>query len=258
MKIDEKNNQIIQEDGSVVKLYSAEGFKIISDLWLKVGWDQMHLYSFTWLGRPIIQIPDDMIRIQEVIYSIKPDLIIETGIAHGGSLIYYASICKAINKGRILGIDIEIRPHNRKAIENHEMFDLITLIEGDSVDNKILNEVEKNILEKDKTIIVILDSAHNYNHVLKEINAYSKYVSVGSYIVVTDGSQEYLNVTPRAKKDYPKYCKSWNIDNPKKATEDFIAKNKNFKVVEPEFPFNEGNIDFRITHWPFCYVQRIK
>lgn len=257
MKIDIENQVINLNNNSSIPLYSPDGFKIVSDLWLKVGWDQKYLYEFTWMGRPIIQLPDDMVRIQEVIYSIKPDLIIETGIAHGGSLIYYASICKAMNKGRILGIDIEIRPHNRKAIENHEMFYLITMIEGDSVDDKILSEVENNILEKDKTILVILDSAHDYKHVLSELKSYSKYVSVESYIVVTDGSQEYLNVTPRAKKDYPTYCESWETNNPKKATEDFTAKNNNFKVVEPEFPFNEGNIDFRVTHWPSAFIKRL-
>jgi cephalosporin hydroxylase len=99
--------------------------------WPKVGWNQKFVYTFSWMGRPIIQLPEDMIRIQEVIYTVKPDLIIKTGVAHGGSLIYYASLCKAMGKGRIIGVDIKIRPHNRKAIEKHELFSYINLIEWD-------------------------------------------------------------------------------------------------------------------------------
>lgn len=256
INIDIENEVIKIDYNLIIPLYSPEGFKIISDLWLKVGWDQKYMYTFSWLGRPVIQIPDDMMRIQEVIYSIKPDLIIETGIAHGGSLIYYASICKAMNKGRVLGVDVEIRPHNRKAIEHHELFDLITLIEGDSIDIETLNQVENCIKEDDKVIIVILDSAHNYDHVLGELIAYSKYVSIGSYIVVTDGSQEYLGGTLRAKKDYPEYCKTWNTNNPKKAAENFVSNNRNFQITEPTFPFNESNIDFRVTNWPSAFVKR--
>lgn len=256
--IDNEKGEIKIDDDKTVPLYSPEGFKIISDIWLKVGWDQKHMYTFSWLGRPIIQIPDDMVRMQEVIYSIKPDLIIETGIAHGGSLIYYASICKAMNKGRVLGVDIEIRAHNRKAIESHELFGMITLIEGSSIASETLRRVEACIKKEDRTILVILDSAHTYDHVLAEIKAYSKYVSVGSYIVVTDGLQEKLSTTARAKKDYSQVCSTWKTNNPKKAAEDFVLDNKNFKMVEPAFPFNESNLDFRITDWPSAFLKRIK
>jgi len=257
MNIDELNNQIIQDDGTTINLYSPEGFKIISDFWIKIGWDQKYLYGFTWMGRPIIQNPDDMIRMQELIYSIKPDLVIETGIAHGGSLIYYASILHAIGHGCVVGVDIEIRPHNRKAIEDHELFHLIHLIEGSSTDISIINQVEAYTGEDNK-IIVILDSAHDYEHVLNELNLYSKFVSKGSYIVVTDGSQAYLNDTPRAKKDYSGYVETWEHNNPKKAAEDFVLKNLEFTIVEPEFPFNEGNIDFRVTHWPSAFLRKNK
>ena len=256
MRIDIEN-QVINIDNTTISLYSPEGFKIISDLWLKVGWDQKYLYGFTWMGRPIIQNPDDMVRMQEVIFSIKPDFIIETGIAHGGSLIYYASLLHAIGNGRVVGIDIEIRPYNRKAIEEHELFGLIDMVEGSSTDTLILKQVE-NIVGNDNKIIVILDSAHDYDHVLDELKLYSKFVSKGSYIVVTDGSQEYLQETPRAKKDYPGYVETWHHNNPKKAAEDFVKENLKFEIVEPEFPFNEGNIDFRVTHWPSAFIRKIK
>ena len=257
MKIEEKNNKIINEDGSTSTLYSPEGFKAISDLWVKIGWDQKYLYGFSWLGRPIIQNPDDMIRVQEVIYDIKPDYIIETGIAHGGSLIYYASILNSIGKGRVIGIDIEIRKHNRKAIENHELFNLIDLYEGSSIEPSIIDQIKEKV-GKNQKILVILDSAHDYKHVIKELQLYKQFVSLSSYIVVTDGSQEYLHDTPRAKKDYPGYAETWNNNNPKKAAEDFVKENNNFKIIEPEFIFNEGNINFRVTHWPSAFVKRNK
>ena len=186
------------------------------------------------------------------------DLIIETGIAQVGSLVYYASICKIMGKGRVLGVDIEIRPHNRNAIENHELFNLITLVEGDSIGVETQNQIVNCIKEDDNVIIVILDSAHDYDHVLGELTAFRDYDSVGSYIVVTDGSQEYLNMTLRAKTDYPEYCKTWDTNNPKKAAEDFISTNRNFQIVEPKFSFNESNIDFRVTNWPSAFLKRIK
>src|SRR6266540_3002554 len=113
---------IIQNDSLIVdtsngqqtvSIYSPEGFKILSDLWAKSGWSQRYSYTFTWMGRPIIQLPDDILRIQELIFNLKPDVIVETGIAHGGSLIFYASLCKVLGKGRVVGVDIEIRPDNR-------------------------------------------------------------------------------------------------------------------------------------------------
>jgi len=256
MIIDSYRQVIILDDNSEVPLYTPEGFRAISDLWLQVGWDQKHFYGMTWMGRPIIQLPDDLVRIQEVIYSVKPDVVLETGIAHGGSLIFYASLLKGINKGHVIGVDIEIRPHNRKAIEEHELFDLVNLIEGNSIDKKTLIQVDE-LLEDNDDVIVILDSAHNYNHVYKELELYSKYVSVGSYIVVTDGSQEYLHVTPRAKKDYEGSVDTWETNNPKRAAEDFVENNPEFVIIEPEFPFNEGNIGFRVTYWPSAFIKRM-
>jgi cephalosporin hydroxylase len=246
--------QTIETENTILPLYSPEGFRLISDLWLKVGWDQKHLYGFTWMGRPIIQIPDDMIRIQEVIYSLKPDFIIETGVAHGGSLIFMASLCKAIGTGRIIGVDIEIRPHNRKAIEDHELYEWITLFEGDSIAQNTFHQVAENIKDEDK-VLVILDSCHTYEHVLAELRLYSQLVTKGSYIVVTDGLQELLGDTPRAKKEYSG-CDEWINDNPKKAAEAFVREDKNFVICEPKFPFQEGNIDFRITHWPAAFLLK--
>src|SRR3989344_4960491 len=255
MQIDTQKQIIILPDGKQVPLYSQEGFRLVSEVWLQVGWDQKHLYGFSWLGRPLFQIPDDMVRLQEVIYRLKPDVIIETGIAHGGGLVFYASLLKAMGKGKVIGVDIEIRPHNRKAMEEHFLAPYITMIEGSSIAPDVVAEVKKHILNGAQTLI-ILDSDHTHGHVLAELRAYAPFVSVGSYIVATDGSMEFLGETPRAKKQYPKVA-DWGWDNPKKAALDFVAENQDFVIEEPKFPFNEGEIDFRVTHWPSPYVKRM-
>lgn len=252
---------MISIDGDIIKIYddknkpveynigTPEAFSILSDLWIRAGWDTKYVYSFTWLGRPIIQLPEDMFRLQEVIYKIKPDVIIETGIAHGGGLIFYASLCKAMGKGKIIGVDIEIRPHNRKAIETHELFEFMTLFEGSSISKEILERVELEIT-KDSKIMVFLDSNHSKEHVLAELNAYSKFVSVGSYIVAMDGIMENMVGAPRSQKD-------WNWNNPKAAAEEFVKNNKDFIIEEPEFDFNEGVIKKRVTYWPGAFIKRI-
>ena len=235
IKVDEKNDLLIVEGDEGLKIYeirSPEAFSIISKLWLRSGWDTKYVYSFTWLGRPIIQLPEDMFRVQEVIYRIKPDVIIETGIAHGGSLVFYAGLCKAMAQGRVIGIDIEIRPHNRKAIEEHELFEYISLVEGNSVDEQIVNSV-KTMVKPGERGFVVLDSKHSKQHVLGELNAYSDLVAVDSYIVACDGIMESLVGAPRSSEDW-----AWN--NPKAAAEEFVRNHDNFIIEEPEFRFNEG------------------
>lgn len=239
----------VSANDKVYEIGTNEGFKIISDAWIRSGWDTKYVYSFAWLGRPIIQLPEDMIRMQEVIFDIKPDVVIETGVAHGGSLIFYASLFKAMEKGRVVGIDIEIRPHNRKAIEDHFLSNYITIVEGSSTDNKTIDKV-KELIHPNEKAIVILDSNHTYSHVLDELRLYSQFVSVGSYIVSTDGIMEYVVGAPRTQPD-------WNMNNPKKAAEDFVKENKNFIIVEPTFPFNEGLVKERVTYWPSAFIKRI-
>ncbi|HYV91943.1 MAG TPA: CmcI family methyltransferase [Chitinophagales bacterium] len=252
IKIDTAKGVLIIEEGSIertVDLGSADGFRIVSDIWLRSGWDAKYVYSFSWLGRPIIQLPDDLLRIQEVIFNVKPDVIIETGVAHGGSLIFYATLCKAMDHGRVIGIDIEIRPHNRKAIEEHFLFPFITLIEGSSVDEKIVSSVQQQV-KPDEKVLVLLDSNHTKQHVLDELNVYSPLVTLNSYIVATDGIMEKLEGAPRSAAD-------WNWNNPKKAAEEFARENKNFIIEEPAFLFNEGIITERVTYWPSAFIKRI-
>ena len=143
----EQKRLTVQREGEPLEypLYSPEAFSALSEAWLKVGWGVKYTYGFSWMGRPIIQLPDDMVRIQEVIYRVRPDVVIETGVAHGGSLIFYASLFKAMGVGRVIGVDIEIRPHNRQAIESHELSSYITLVEGSSTDAAIVGRVAAQI-----------------------------------------------------------------------------------------------------------------
>lgn len=243
LSIDE-NNEI-----QTLDLYSKEAFERISQQWVRVGWDQKYPYTFSWMGRPIIQLPEDMLRIQEVIYQLKPDLIIETGVAHGGSLIFYSSLCKAIGSGRVVGIDVEIRPHNRQAIESHELFDFITLIEGCSVSDEVVSQVKKLIQPHDK-VLVILDSNHTYEHVSKELECYSEFVTPESYIVATDGVMADLVDVPRGQSD-------WKLNNPECAAIAFAKRHPEFTIEQPFWPFNESQLDQNITHWPSAWLRRV-
>lgn len=254
MHIEVNGNTLViyGEDGHQKKLSigSPEAFQILSRLWLRSGWDTKYVYSFSWMGRPIIQLPEDMLRIQEIIYRIKPDVLIETGIAHGGSLIFYASIFKAMEKGRVIGVDIEIRPDNRKAIETHELYDRITMIEGSSIDDNIVGKVRATI-KKDERGLVILDSNHTKAHVLAELRAYAAFVAVNSYIVACDGIMQEVAGAPRTSPE-------WVTDNPQYAVKEFLAERDDFILEEPALPFNEGSITQRVTYWPNAFLRRTK
>jgi cephalosporin hydroxylase len=233
---------------TTLPLNSPEAFAVISRAWLRAGWDAKYVYSFTWLGRPVIQLPEDLIRVQEVVYTVKPTVIIETGVAHGGSLIFYASLLKAMGGGHVIGIDIEIRPPNRRAIEEHELASAISLIEGSSTAPSVLANVKALLQPEDRTF-VMLDSNHSKQHVLDELNAYSSLVSPGSYIVAADGIMADLVGAPRSSEDW-----AWN--NPRAAVTEFLQQNSDFELHEPAFLFNEGTVVERVTYWPGSFIRR--
>jgi cephalosporin hydroxylase len=242
----------LEENGAreVMPLYDKRAFEIVSRHWVKLGWDQKYPYCFSWMGRPIIQLPEDMIRMQEAIFAIKPDVIVETGVAHGGSLIFYSSLCKAMDKGRVIGIDIEIRPHNRAALEAHPLFDRINLIEGSSIAPDVTARV-KGLIQPGETVLVILDSNHSYAHVTAELDAYADLVSPGSYIVATDGVMMEVADAPRGKPE-------WITDNPTMAARAFAARRSDFIIEQPAWPFNESALDANVTHWPDAWLKRVK
>lgn len=234
-------------------LLTKQGFKKISKYWLRSGWDNKHVYTFSWLGRPIIQLPEDLIRIQEFFFTEKPDLIVETGIAHGGGLIFYSHVLRSIKKNfNVVGVDIDIRKHNYKAIINHPeyKFKKIKMFTGSSVDQKILKKLKKFFIKSKKTI-VLLDSDHSFNHVYNELVEYSKLIKKGSFIIACDAIEPFLgNDAPRLRKGYIK-------NNPLMAIRKFLKENKEFKLVEPKFLFNESKINFRVTYWPHCFLKKI-
>ena len=219
-KFDERNKKFVK------KLGENKSLKKLSNKWMVESSLNEYSYHFKWLGRPIIQFPQDIVALQEIIWNIKPDLIIETGIARGGSLIFSASILELLGKGKVLGIDIEIRKENMKKILEHPLSKRIKMIEGSSIDENTINQVYK-MAKKYKKIMVILDSNHSHNHVLSELKAYSKLVKKGSYLIVFDTVIEDI-----PKKYSKKLIKgNWSkTDNPKTAVREFLKENKRFKI----------------------------
>ena len=211
----------------------------ISKAWIEKITPHKWAYNFTWLGRPAIQFPNDAWAVQELIWKIKPDLIIETGIAHGGSLIYSASMLALLDlcelneendlynrsnsKRKVLGIDIDIRNHNRIAIESHPLSKLIQMIEGSSIDPKVINSV-KEISKSYSRIMVLLDSNHTYEHVFQELIAYAPLVTPNSYCIVFDTIVEDMP-------DHLSENRPWGPGNsPKTAVREFLKINSKFEI----------------------------
>jgi len=243
------DNSTISVDGQPDQdLYSSYSFGHIANLWTNIGWVRKYSYAFSWMGRPIIQLPDDMVRTQEAIWEIKPDVIIETGVAHGGSLIYYASLMEAMGHGQVIGVDIEIRPQNRTAIEAHPMFSRITLVEGDSTDAEVVGEVAK-MIEPHHKVMVILDSNHLKAHVAGELTAYADFVSRGSYLIVCDGIMQKVAGMPRTGSD-------WEWNNPISAIDDFLGSRSDFVEVVPSRPFDESLEVPDCSHHPRGWLKR--
>ncbi|MDI7260208.1 MAG: cephalosporin hydroxylase family protein [Thermodesulfobacteriota bacterium] len=205
-----------------------------------------YTYHFTWLGQPIIQLPQDIVAVQELIWRVQPDFIIETGIAHGGSLILSASILELLgSNGHVLGIDIEIQEHNRAAILQHPLAKRITMLEGSSVDENVIAKV-RSFAKNKKRVFVMLDSDHTHNHVLEELKLYSPLVSRGSYLIVFDTAIE--DMPPNF---YPN--RSWGKgNNPKTAVWEFLKTNDRF-VVDKEIEHK-----LLITVAPDGYLRCVK
>lgn len=231
-------------------LYSKEAFERVSQLWVECGWAMKYTYTFSWLGRPVIQLPEDMLRAQEVIFGVRPTVIVETGVAHGGSLVYWASLLRVLGGGRVVGVDVEIRAHNRAAIEAHFLSGDIALVEGDSVSSETVSRVRALTKAEDR-VLVFLDSNHSKAHVRAELEAYAPLVSVGSYIVATDGVMQHVSRAPRASAD-------WTWNNPSEAAKEFAAAHPEFVLENPPWPFNESTLTEPVTHWPSAWLRRAR
>ncbi len=208
--------------------------------------DARYSYNFTWMGLPIIQYPQDIMAMQELIFKIKPDCIIETGIARGGSLIFYSSMLELLgNRGKVIGIDVDIREHNRRRIMEHPLYRNIEMLEGSSVSPELFNEVKMKT-SASECIMVVLDSNHTHEHVLAELELYSGLVSLNSYCVVFDTIIEDL---PAGTYD----DRPWDIgNNPKTAVKEFLRKNQNF-VTDPAI---DNKLLLSVA--PEGYLKRIK
>ena len=205
-------------------IYTKEGFWALADLFTRAGWHHRLPYEVTWLGVPIIQIPEDVLAMQELLWRVRPDVVVECGVAHGGALVLYASILDLVGKGRVIGIDVEIRKYNRLAIESHPMSKRITLVEGSSVDEEVSRGVHGSI-RPGEAVMVALDSNHGREHVREELERYAPLVTPGSYVVVFDTVMPLVADSPRAGED-------WSEDNPLEAVRDFLGSHPEFTLDE--------------------------
>lgn len=203
-------------------LYSSEGVELLDALKLKQAAEFKAMYEPTWMGVRIIQMPSDIVAIQEAIWRARPDIVVECGVAHGGSLILTASILEVLGAGRVIGVDVEIRPHNRELIEAHPLHDRIDLIEGDSVARETVERVRAECAHADR-VMVVLDSNHSTDHVLAELRSYSTLVPSGGYMIVMDGAQGLVSDIPRGQA-------SWSGDNPLEAVRLFLEENGEFEI----------------------------
>jgi cephalosporin hydroxylase len=217
---DERNRRFIEDMGRNEELREA------SREWFLRASRAEYSYHFRWMGLPIIQFPQDILAMQELIWTTQPDLIVETGIARGGSLVFYASMLELLGReGRVIGIDIDIRQPNRDAIEGHPMFRRIDLIEGSSVAGEVVREV-KRLSSGRGTVLVVLDSNHTHDHVLQELQLYSPLVGLGGYVVVFDTVIESMPTGSFPGRPWDKG------NNPATAVRTFLDENDRFEVDE--------------------------
>ncbi len=211
--------------------------------WTQTAWENKIDYEVNLLGVPIIQNPYDMIAMQELIFNEKPDVIVETGIAHGGSIIYYASLLELLGHGKVIGIDVDIRAHNRKLLDKHPMIKRVTMIEGSSIDPQVISRVKK-MIQPGQKVLVLLDSDHRRPHVLAEMNLYQDIATKGSYIVVFDTFMPYLARLKGASADFKK-------NSAMDAVKLFMKGNKSFLI---DTTYNK----FYVTSCPQGFLKKIK
>jgi cephalosporin hydroxylase len=216
-----------RNERAIGAMAADDSFRALSREWFARASTYEYSYHFTWLGRPIIQFPEDMLVLQEIIWKVAPDVIIETGIAHGGSLVFSASLLELLGgeQRRVIGVDIDIRLHNRVAIEAHPLFRRIRLIEGSSIDPEVVERVRAGV-QPGERVLVILDSNHTHSHVLRELELYSPLVEKGSYLIALDTIIEAM--PPEFSRDRP-----WGPgNNPQTAVEEFLSRTDRFEVDE--------------------------
>ncbi|MCU1488173.1 MAG: Cephalosporin hydroxylase [Actinomycetia bacterium] len=202
-------------------LYDPAAMPVLAELWTRAGWQNRLSYEVTWLGIPMIQVPEDIVMLQELVWKIRPTVVVECGVAHGGALVFYAGMLELLGHGRVIGVDVEIRKYNRLAIESHPLSDRIRLIEGSSTAPDILDQVRAEI-RSDDVVLVLLDSNHTAEHVRAELEAYAPMVTPGSYVVVFDSVMTLVHDAPNGKP-------TWTDDNPVTAVNGFLGTHPDFE-----------------------------
>lgn len=242
----------IDDGGSTrtVGLYTKDAFEAVSREWTRIGWALRHYFTFTWQGLPVLQLPEDLLRLQEIAYRQRPDVIVETGVYQGGSLLFLATLCKTMDHGRVIGIDQHIPEQVRTALESHQLAPWISLIEGDSVSGDVVSKVRGQI-GKDDSVLVLLDSDHSAKHVRAELEAYAPLVTLNSYLIATDGVMRDLT-------DVPGGDPSWVTDNPFEAATAFAAAHPEFEQAAPAWPCDESGIASSATYWPGAWLRRLR
>lgn len=245
----------LEQKKRISKQFNDKQFKNLTNLWTKKALQDGYIYNFTWEGIPIIKFPSDLIVFQEIIQKVKPDLIIETGVAHGGSLVFYASMQRIYsNKARTIGVEIDFRKHNKENCKKLFQKYKIEVINKSSVDGEV-KKILKNKIRKFKKVLVFLDSDHSHNHVLAELNMYSEFVSKNSYLICTDTIIDFM---PKGffLKDWQKGRNSQRNfdkgDSPYTALKVFLKNNKNF-VIEDKY-----HAKSMVTENPFGFLKRVK
>jgi cephalosporin hydroxylase len=236
ISVKSKNGEVREAD-----LYSREGSRLVTELWIKSSFHHKVMYEPTWLGIPIIQYPNDIVMMQELIWKLRPDVIVETGVAHGGSAVLYASMLELLGKGKVIGVDIEIRKHNRLAINSHPLSRRIELVEGSSTAPEMIEDIRSRIPTRGE-VLVVLDSNHSYEHVISEMELYKEFISPGGYMVVMDGVQEMLSDTPSGNKE-------WEHNNPLAAIREFLSRH-------PDWEEDSNYVRTQITCNPSGFLRR--
>jgi cephalosporin hydroxylase len=244
LTIDTGSGVLTTENSGVhrdLPLYSEEAFALVSREWVRIGWAANYYFTLSWFGRPILQLPEDLVRLQEVLYKVQPDVIVECGIYSGGSMLFHATLCEAMGKGRVIGIDKHIADDTHEAVKRHRLAHRIEMIEGDSAAPDTIAKVYSSI-HAGETVLAILDSNHTKEHVAAELRAYAPMVTPGSCIIAADGVMRDLTGVPGGDP-------SWSWDNPAAAALEFAAAHPEFELRQPAWPRN-------ITYWPDAWLWR--
>jgi len=243
--------QTIDGVESSAGLFTKKAFEVVSREWVRLGFSLKYYHNLSWFGMPFLQLPEDLVRLQDVVYRIRPDIIVETGVFRGGSLLFHASLCQALGNGRVIGIDRDIAPADRETLGRHVLGPRISLIEGDSLSPATLAQVSRLVGPED-SVLVILDSCHTNDHVARELECYSPFVTEGSYIVAADGGVMIDSA------DTPRGDPSWKSDNPLEAAIEFIAGHPEFRQEQPPWLFHDGELTENVSYWRGGWLRRVR